>query len=86
MSINKLSILIPAYNEEKTIHLILDKVKAVVLDRSISKEIVIVNDCSKDNTEQVLLDYVAKNPELDIRLFNQPVNMGKGAAINLRLS
>jgi len=82
MSITKLSILIPAYNEEKTIHLILDKVKAVVLDRSISKEIVIVNDCTKDNTEQVLLDYVAKNPELDIRLFNKPVNMGKGAAIN----
>ncbi len=82
MSITKLSILIPAYNEEKTIHLILDKVKAVVLDREISKEIVIVNDCSKDNTEQALLDYVAKNPELDIRLFNQSVNMGKGAAIN----
>lgn len=82
MSIAKLSILIPAYNEEKTIHLILDKVKAVVLEREISKEIVIVNDCSKDNTEQALLNYVAKNPEMDIRLFNQPVNMGKGAAIN----
>lgn len=51
MSITKLSILIPAYNEEKTIHLILDKVKAVVLDREISKEIVIVNDCSKDNKQ-----------------------------------
>ena len=82
MSFKKLSILIPAYNEEKTIHLILDKVKAVVLDREISKEIVIVNDCSKDNTEQALMDYIAKNSEMDIRLFNQPVNMGKGAAIN----
>lgn len=80
-----LSILIPAYNEEKTIHLILDKIKAVVLEKSIAKEIVIVNDCSKDNTEKVLLEYIDDNPETDIRLYNQSVNMGKGAAINLAI-
>ena len=49
-SITKLSILIPAYNEEKTIHLILDKVKGVSLVNSIQKEVIIVNDCSSDNT------------------------------------
>jgi glycosyltransferase involved in cell wall biosynthesis len=79
--IQKLSILIPAYNEGATIHLILDKVKAVVLDNNIEKEIVIVNDCSKDDTVARVEAYMAANPEMDIRLFSQPVNMGKGAAI-----
>ncbi|MFY7990176.1 MAG: glycosyltransferase family 2 protein [Fluviicola sp.] len=79
--IQKLSILIPAYNEGATIHLILDKVKAVVLDNKIEKEIVIVNDCSKDDTVARVEAYMAANPDLDIRLYSQPVNMGKGAAI-----
>lgn len=80
--IQKLSILIPAYNEGKTIHLILDRVKNVVLERNIAKEIVIVNDCSKDDTVERVKAYMAANPEMDIRFFSQPVNMGKGAAIN----
>ena len=50
MKISKLSILIPAYNEEKTIHLILDKVKEVNLICNIQKEIIIVDDCSNDKT------------------------------------
>lgn len=80
--IQKLSILIPAYNEGKTIHLILDRVKNVVLEHNIAKEIVIVNDCSKDDTVERVEAYMAANPEMDIRFFSQPVNMGKGAAIN----
>lgn len=79
--IQKLSILIPAYNEGPTIHLILDKVKAVVLENNIQKEIVIVNDCSKDDTVARVEAYMAANPDLDMRLYSQPVNMGKGAAI-----
>ena len=47
-TIEKLSILIPAYNEGATIHLILDKIRMIELDHQIEKEIVIVNDCSKD--------------------------------------
>ena len=50
----KLSILIPAYNEAKTIHLILDKVKAVKLINDIENEIIIVNDWSTDNTAEVI--------------------------------
>lgn len=80
--IQKLSILIPAYNEGPTIHLILNKVKNVVLNNGLEKEIVIVNDCSKDDTVEKVEKYMAENPDMNIRFFSQPVNMGKGAAIN----
>ncbi len=80
--INKLSILIPAYNEGATIHLILDKIKAVTLDNGIEKEIIIVNDCSTDDTVQKIEAYIETNNQLDIQLFNQTTNQGKGAAIN----
>ena len=52
MLIKKLSIIIPAYNEGRTIHLILDKVLAVKLINDIKKEIIIVNDASSDNTQE----------------------------------
>ncbi len=82
MDFKKLSILIPAYNEGPTIHLILNRIKEVVLDNNIEKEIIIVNDCSKDDTVQKVEKYIAENQDLYIQLFSQPVNMGKGAAIN----
>lgn len=82
MSIRKLSILIPAYNEENTIQVILDKVNEVELPNQIEKEIVIVNDCSKDLTVQRIEEYMQKNPQMNIQFFSQPRNMGKGAAIN----
>jgi glycosyltransferase involved in cell wall biosynthesis len=76
-----LSIIIPAYNEGKTIHLILNKIKEVELINGIQKEIVIVNDCSKDNTEQAILNYIENNKELNIQYYKHEVNKGKGAAI-----
>lgn len=82
MSIQKLSILIPAYNEENTIQVILDKVDEVELPKGIVKEIVIVNDCSKDKTVEKIEEYIAAHPDMDIRFFSQEKNMGKGAAIN----
>jgi len=82
MDFKKLSILIPAFNEGPTIHLILNKIKEVVLDNEIEKEIIIVNDCSKDDTVQKVEKYISENKDLNIQLFSQPVNMGKGAAIN----
>lgn len=82
MPIQKLSILIPAYNEENTIQLILDKVKEVVLPNGISKEIIIVNDCSKDKTVELIEEYISRNQDMNIVFFSQPQNMGKGAAIN----
>lgn len=78
----KLSILIPAYNEAKTIHLILNKVKDVELVKEIKKEIIIVNDSSTDETVKAVEDYIENNSTLDIRLYNQEKNQGKGAAIH----
>lgn len=74
--------MIPAYNEENTIQVILDKVNEVELPQGIQKEIVIVNDCSKDKTVEKIEEYIGLHPEMNIRFFSQEVNMGKGAAIN----
>jgi|SRR5690554_6940019 len=79
--IKKLSILIPAYNEGPTIHLILDRIKAVQLPNAIEKELIIVNDCSTDNTVERVEEYMRNNPDISITLFSQPRNQGKGAAI-----
>ncbi|HHU46855.1 MAG TPA: glycosyltransferase family 2 protein [Bacteroidales bacterium] len=78
----KLSIIIPVYNEEKTINLILDKVLAVELINKIEKEIILVNDCSTDNSKQAILEYIAQHPKEDIKFYEQPKNMGKGAALH----
>lgn len=76
-----LSIIIPAYNEARTIHLILDRVFAVTLIRDIQKEVILVNDCSSDNTEEVLLNYMASNPRVNMQYYKHEKNQGKGAAI-----
>ena len=81
-----LSILIPAYNEGRTIHLILDKVKAVQLIGGYTKEVIIVNDCSKDNTEEAILSYKQQHPDLEIAYFKHEVNKGKGAAIHTAIA
>lgn len=80
--VQKLSIVIPAYNEERTIHLILDRIKAVQLINNIEKELIITNDCSKDDTEGAILRYMKANPELNIQYYKHEVNQGKGAALH----
>lgn len=86
MIFNKLSIIIPCYNEERTVHLILDKIRQVELTNNILKEIVIVNDCSTDNTGTAIEEYLRKYPEIDFKMFNHAVNKGKGAAIHTGIS
>ncbi len=83
LMIQKLSIVIPAYNEEKTIHLILDKVLKVELIHHIKKEIIIVDDCSNDLTFQTIQTYIEKNKLHEIcKLYGHEVNKGKGAALH----
>jgi glycosyltransferase involved in cell wall biosynthesis len=77
-----LSIIIPAYNEGRTIHLILNKVKDVKLPEGVRKEIIIVNDFSKDNTEEAILNYKSLNSDLNIQYFKHEFNKGKGAALH----
>lgn len=77
-----LSIVIPAYNEEKTIHLILDKIKAVTLNSNFEKEVIIVNDCSSDHTEEAILKYQLRNEHVNIQYRKHDINKGKGAALH----
>ncbi len=77
-----LSIVIPAYNEEKTIHRILNKIKAVTLINGIQKELIITNDCSKDDTEGAIKRYMDENSEMNIRYLKHEINKGKGAALH----
>ena len=84
-SIKRLSIIIPAYNEEHTIAKILNRINEVKLIRNIEKEVIIVNDCSTDQTEAVIQDYIANNTNLTINYFKytkHDINQGKGAAIH----
>jgi glycosyltransferase involved in cell wall biosynthesis len=82
----KLSIIIPVYNEAKTVHLLLNKVKGVTLTNGISKEVIIVNDCSTDNTKEAIETYIQNNPELHIQFFSHEINKGKGAALHTGIS
>jgi glycosyltransferase involved in cell wall biosynthesis len=77
-----LSIVIPAYNEAATIHLILNKVAEVELLGGMSKEVIVVDDASKDGTWKVLNEYKSQHPEQNLQLFQHPVNLGKGAALH----
>ena len=86
MITEKLSVIIPAYNEAATIHLILNKIMAVTLINDIQKEIIIVNDCSTDKTESIIRNYINDNNDFNIVLHNQEYNQGKGAAIHKGIS
>lgn len=77
-----LSIIIPVYNEGPTVHLILDKVSAVQLPNGIQKEIILVNDCSTDDTEAAIIRYQTANPTANLQYVAHQKNQGKGAAIH----
>ena len=82
MIINKISIIVPAYNEASTISIIIDKLINLSLINNIKKEIIIVNDCSTDNTDTLVQKIIKSNPEAEIVYIQHENNSGKGAAIH----
>lgn len=78
----KLSIIIPVFNEEKTVRSILDKVSNLKLINAVEKELVIVNDCSLDNSSRIIENFISENKQLDITYLNHDTNSGKGAALH----
>jgi len=80
--ITSLSILIPAYNEANTIVSILDRVLKVQLIHNITKEIIVIDDCSSDGTFDLVKKYIEAHPQATIRLEHHKKNKGKGAAIH----
>lgn len=82
----KLSIVIPCYNEEKTIVQILSKINNVNLLEDITKEILIVNDCSTDYSEELIKKFIDEHPKLSIKYFKSDINKGKGASIHIGIN
>jgi glycosyltransferase involved in cell wall biosynthesis len=76
-----LSILIPTYNEAKTIVNLLDRVVAVRLPGDVSKEIIIIDDGSDDDTKERISDYISNHSPININYKKLDQNRGKGAAI-----
>lgn len=79
----KLSIVIPCYNEEKTIVEILSKINNVNLLENTTKEILIINDCSTDHSEELIKKFMDEHPELFIKYFKSDINKGKGSSIHI---
>ena len=79
--IKTLSVIIPAYNEEATIANILTKIMEVDLTGGVQKELVVINDCSKDETEAIVLQYKKDYPKVPLKYFKHEKNKGKGAAL-----
>ena len=78
-----LSIIIPAYNEARTLFMLLEKVHHTRLVENIQKEIIVINDCSKDETEAEIQRFMETYPDCPIQYHNQPYNQGKGAALRI---
>ena len=79
---NTLSIIIPVYNEENTIVSILDALEQVILIGEYEKEIIMVDDCSTDNSKSIIQKYIEDHPQLNAKYFSHEKNMGKGAALH----
>jgi glycosyltransferase involved in cell wall biosynthesis len=67
---NLLSVIIPVYNEERTIERILDRILAVEMEYGYKLEIILVNDFSGDRSADVITTYIRNHPEADMKLLN----------------
>ena len=77
-----LSIIIPVYNEENTIVSILEAIEKVTLIGGYEKEIIMVDDCSTDNSKSIIKKYISDHPNINAKYFSHEKNMGKGAALH----
>jgi glycosyltransferase involved in cell wall biosynthesis len=77
-----LSIIIPVFNEERTIILILDAIQQVKLIGDFKKEIILIDDCSTDNSKSIIEKYITDYPNFNAKYFCHNINMGKGAALH----
>ena len=82
VKVHKLSVVIPAYNEERTIVQILDAVAAVELGDGTTKEFIVIDDASTDATLEQVRYWASENPEVELVLLEQGRNQGKGAALH----
>lgn len=80
-NMQKISIIIPAYNEAQTIAHVLLRIISTPL-QNLDKEILVIDDCSNDGTSDVLKNFCLHHPTVAIRCFRQSTNQGKGAAIH----
>ena len=80
--IGKLSVIMPAYNEEATIVGILDAVANVKLYDGTTKELIVIDDASRDRTRELVRQWQTEHPEIDLVLLEQGRNQGKGAALH----
>jgi Glycosyltransferases, probably involved in cell wall biogenesis len=81
-----LTIIIPVFNEEKTIYKLLDIVFNLNLEKNIKKEIIIINDFSKDKSKNEIERFIKKfNPE-NLNFIENKINLGKGGSIKKALN
>jgi glycosyltransferase involved in cell wall biosynthesis len=79
--VTKLSILVPCFNENKTITQLLDRVRAVPMPEGVTREIIVVDDGSSDGSGEALKTYAARHD--DIQLHISVINLGKGTALRI---
>jgi glycosyltransferase involved in cell wall biosynthesis len=81
-TIATLTIIIPVYNEERTILAVLGQVMSAKLHYPLNREIIVVNDASGDKTATLVEGYINEHPQANIRLVHHAVNQGKGGCIH----
>ena len=80
----KLSIVIPVYNEARTVGEVIDKVRELDFGAGLDKEIIVVNDGSSDGTKEALARFEKGVP--GVRVHHSPVNLGKGSSVRIGFS
>ena len=80
-ALTKVSIVMAVYNEQSTIEEIVGRVVKVRLPEGLAREIICINDCSKDGTAAKLDALANKFPDVELTVIHKPVNQGKGAAL-----